>query len=151
MMSARSATADRTASVEITTLAARSAMRGDTCRQLTRTVLIETARTGSVCPSRQQRGRIVLEQLGEHIELVEQHPVLDDQAVPEVELLEPPDVHPATGRFAVQRPTAMGPERAPADRYSIPLVVITHPVDLIDVQTEVRERRQQAAGHRPDV
>ena len=60
-------------------------------------------------------------------------------------------MRPASGWLAVQRPTAMGPDGGPPQRHSIALLIVAHPVDLVDVQAEIGERRQQAASHRLDL
>src|SRR4051794_30390919 len=71
--------------------------------------------TGTWRRGSRERGRVVPEQLGEDVELVEQHPVLDDAPAREVELLQAPQVHAPARRRAVEAEAAVRAARGPAD------------------------------------
>src|SRR5207253_7759614 len=94
--SAPAATASEIALTVSARFASRSPIRGASWQQITRVI------SGAI------RGRshwLVAQQLSEHVELVEQRPVLDDLAVAEVQLRKAPEV---------DTPTCWGPVQAEA-------------------------------------
>ena len=77
------------------------------------------------------------------VELVEEHPFLGDAAVLDAMLGDAADPRLASGRRTEHAVAAVRAVGVPAGRDQIALFGIAHPVDLVHVQRQVRELREQ--------